>query len=92
MTRVNKRTITWFLAALMAVSASAAVPVTRVGTGNENPAIVWIAQHRAEQRIPVLAEHATPGPQIAVPLHDAPLAKGRHFVASPYQRPPPFLR
>jgi hypothetical protein len=89
---VNKRPITWLLAALLAISANAAVPVVRPRAGNSNAAIVWIAQQGAEQRIPILAQRSTPEPQIASTLNYAPPAKGRHFVASLRQRPPPFLR
>jgi hypothetical protein len=89
---VNKRAITWLLAALLAISANAVVPVARARTGNGDSSIVWIAQDRSQQRVQILARRATPETQPEVPLNYEPPAKTRHFAASLYQRPPPFLR
>jgi hypothetical protein len=89
---VNKRAITWLLAALMALSAGAAVPVDRARTGGANSAIIWIAQERAEQQVPVRAHRVFRYERpVAPPKHEPP-AKARYFAASLYQRPPPSLR
>jgi hypothetical protein len=89
---VNKRAITWLLAALMALSAGAAVPVARARTGGASSAIVWIAQERSEQRVLVRANRVTRYEAPVVPPNSEPPAKARQFAASLYQRPPPFLR
>jgi hypothetical protein len=88
---VNKRAITWLLATLLAISASAAVPVARARTGGADSAIVWIAQDRAEQQVPmqpraVRKERAT----LSIPY----LAPANPQPPNPvlYQRPPPSLR
>jgi len=87
---VNKRAITWLLAAFLALTANAAVPVARAGRDEANSAIVWIAQERSERRflLPSRAVSAQP----ALPFYYQPPTKARHFAASLYQRPPPFLR
>ena len=87
---MNKRAITWLLAAFMALSAGAAVPVARAGIGEANSSIVWIAQERSEQQVQLKRvtryERCEPPPVSQQP------AKARQFAASLYQRPPPFLR
>jgi len=89
---VNKRAITWLLATLLAISASAAVPVVRAQTDGARSAIVWIAQDRAEQRVRVQSHSFAHPTRPAVPLNYEPPAKTRHFAPSLYQRPPPSLR
>jgi hypothetical protein len=89
---VNKRAITCLLSLLLAISASAAVPVAPARTGSGNSAIVWVAQDRAEQSIEILARLTTPARRPAVRLNYESPAKGRRFSASLYQRPPPFRR
>jgi 2-keto-3-deoxy-L-rhamnonate aldolase RhmA len=89
---VNKRPITWLLAALLAISANAAVPVVRPRAGNCDSAIVWIARDRAEQRILIPVRGAAPDAHSAVVVSYDPPAKTRHFAAFLRQRPPPFLR
>jgi 2-keto-3-deoxy-L-rhamnonate aldolase RhmA len=89
---VNKRTITWLLATLLAISANAAVPVVRVRTGSGDAAIVWIAQDRAEQRVLLPTRASVANARPAVPLNYEPPAQSRYFAASLYQRPPPSLR
>jgi hypothetical protein len=89
---VNKRAITWLLTALLAISASAAVPVVRARTANARSAIVWVEQDRAEQRVLVQPRHIAPNVRPTVPLNYEPPAEVRHFAAALYQRPPPFLR
>lgn len=89
---MNKRAITWLLAALMALSTGAAVPVARARTGGASSAIVWIAQERSEQQVPVLAHRVTRYQRpVAPPNFESP-AKARYFAASLYQRPPPSRR
>jgi hypothetical protein len=89
---VNKRAITWLLAALMALSTGAAVPVARTRTGGANSAIVWIAQERAEQQVPVRANRVARYERAIAPPNVESPAKARYFAASLYQRPPPSLR
>jgi hypothetical protein len=89
---VNKRAISWLLSALLVISASAAVPVARARTGSASAAIVWIARERAKHSVEIPMRPATPATRPAVLLNYEPPAKGRHFAASLYQRPPPFLR
>ena len=90
---VNKRAITWLLAALLAIAANAAVPVLRARAGTSDSAIVWIAQDQAEQQ--VLGELRRAAPQArgaaAVFIYQPP-AKARQIATSLYQRPPPSLR
>jgi len=90
--RVNKRPITWLLAALLAILAHTTVPVVRPRAANSNSAIVWISRDRAEQRILIPARAAAPHVQSALLVSYQPPAKARHFAASLYQRPPPSLR
>jgi hypothetical protein len=89
---VNKRTITWLLAAVLAVAANAAVPVARSQAGRSGSEIVWIAQDRAEQRVLIQSRPVYISVESSVPLNGDPSAKVRHFAASLYQRPPPSLR
>jgi hypothetical protein len=89
---VNKRAITWLLATLLAISASAAVPVTRASAGSADSTIVWIAQHRAEQRVLAQAYRPEANARPAVWLNYEPPSKVRLFFSSLFQRPPPFLR
>jgi hypothetical protein len=89
---VNKRAITWLLAALMALSAGTAVPVASARTGAGTSAIVWIARERSEQQIPVHANRVIRYECPAVPPNNEPPRKARYFAASLYQRPPPSLR
>jgi hypothetical protein len=89
---VNKRAITWILAALLALSAGAAVPVARMRTGGPSSAMVWIAQERAEQQVPVRANRVTRYERPVAPPNIESPAKARYFAASLYQRPPPSLR
>jgi len=89
---VNKRAITWLLAALMALSAGAAVSVANARTAGDSSAIVWIAKRRSEQQIPVHANRVVHYRRYVTPPSDEPRAKARLVAASLYQRPPPFLR
>ena len=89
---MNKRTITWLLAALLAISANAAVPVVRVRTGSGEASIVWIAQDRAEQRVLLPPRVPETHARRLLPLNYEPPAQSRYFATSLYQRPPPSLR
>ncbi|MGB6945156.1 MAG: hypothetical protein WBE37_22350 [Bryobacteraceae bacterium] len=89
---MNKRAITCLLSLLLAISASAAVPVARARTGGASSAVVWIAHDGAEQSVEIAIRRATRAARPAVLLNYESPAKGRHFAASLYQRPPPSLR
>jgi hypothetical protein len=89
---VNKRAITWLLAAFLALSAGAAVPIAPARTGGASSAIVWIAQERSEQRVPVCANRVIRYQRSVAPPNNELPAKAQHFAASLYQRPPPSLR
>ena len=67
--------ITWLLAALLAISASAAVPVARARTGGASSAIVWIAHDGAEQSVEIAIRRATRAARPAVLLKYEPPAK-----------------
>jgi hypothetical protein len=87
---VNKRTITWFLAALLALAANAAVPNPRVRPSGGDSAVVWIARNQAEQRILTRSHAAVALP--SSPLTYQPPPRSRDFAPSLYQRPPPSLQ
>ena len=87
---MNKRAITFLLAALLALVANATVPEARVRTGSSGSAIVWIAQDRAEER--VLVQPRPLAPSSAVELNYQAPRNARYFATSLYQRPPPSLR
>ena len=87
---MNKRAITFLLAALLALVANATVPEARVRTGGNGSAIVWIAQDRAEQRVLVQPKRVAASP--AVELNYQAPTNPRYFATSLYQRPPPSLR
>ena len=89
---MNKRAITWLLAALLALSAGAVVPVASARTTSPSSAIVWIARERSEQQVPVRANRVARYEQAVVPPNNGARAKAWHFAASLYQRPPPSLR
>ncbi|HTB20416.1 MAG TPA: hypothetical protein VK708_19965 [Bryobacteraceae bacterium] len=89
---MHKRLINWILAALLTISASAAVPATGVRSNTGNSAIVWIAQDQARQRAQILTRPAVPGAPVAVFRRYESPAQTRQSAPSLYQRPPPFLR
>jgi hypothetical protein len=89
---VNKRAITWLLAALLAIAANAAVPLPRTQTGSGGSEIVWIAQDRAEQRVWIQSRWVDTSEESSVQFNFEPPAKPLYFATSLYQRPPPFLR
>jgi hypothetical protein len=87
---VNKRTTTWFLAALMAFCSAHAMPSVRVQRTPQNCAIVWIARARIEQRVSIERRGEYRHASMFVSRQET-----QHFAASPfskslYQRPPPF--
>ncbi|MGP0074862.1 MAG: hypothetical protein ACLPWF_23375 [Bryobacteraceae bacterium] len=87
---MNKRAITFLLAALLALAANANVPVARARTNGSGSAIVWIAQDRAEERLLVRPRPLAAPP--AVELNYQAPTNARYFATSLYQRPPPSLR
>jgi hypothetical protein len=90
---VNKRRISWLLAALMTLCASQAVPVVRAERVGVTCAIVWMARvrTRAEQRM-VIREPQVYGlrrSNVCQPVE--PRLSSRIFADSLYQRPPPLV-
>ena len=88
---MNKRAITWLLAALLALSSGTAVNVTGARERGAGAAIVWIAKARSEQQV-ALRSRFVPDSPSRVKLEYQSRAKTRQFAASLYQRPPPSLR
>jgi hypothetical protein len=88
---VNKRAITWFVAALLALAGAAVAPAANVRTRDAATAIVWVAQEHAEQRIPIRVRVVRSAPALVRSSYEAP-ARTRIFAAFLYQRPPPSLR
>ena len=88
---MNKRVITWLLAALLTLAGATVAPVARARTRDPGAVIVWIARERAEQQIPVRARVVHSAPALVRSSYQSP-AKTRIFAAILYQRPPPSLR
>jgi hypothetical protein len=86
---VNKRSITWLLAALLALASGAAVPVVGARSADASSAIVWIARARAEQRIS-LRPRAIPRERATVSCPYLSPANPQPPTAALYQRPPPL--
>jgi hypothetical protein len=88
---VNQRATSWLLAALMALSATQAAPVSNVARTAANCPIVWVARARSEQpaaaRMPVLRSRVP----LVITLADDPRANSALFSKSLYQRPPPAI-
>jgi len=83
-----QRPATWLLAALLTLSAAAAVPSTRVTQGLAEYSIVWIASERAESEQVRFRPRFSPVPATVSFHRERPLA-ARLFARALYQRPPP---
>jgi len=88
---VNRRATSWILAALMALCAAQAVPVSNVARTAANCPIVWVARDRSEQPAAIRMLVRRSRVPLVIALADDPRVNSAAFSKSLYQRPPPAL-
>jgi hypothetical protein len=86
---VNQRATSWVLAALLALCAAQAVPVSTVARTASNCPIVWAARARSEQPAAVRIVVRRSRAPLVIALADDPRVNSALFSKSLYQRPPP---
>jgi hypothetical protein len=86
---VNQRATSWVLAALLALCAAQAVPVSTVARTASNCPVVWAARARSEQPAAVRIVARRSRALLVIALADDARFHSALFSKSLYQRPPP---